>query len=216
MRLTQSVQSFRIRNLSTAPEALCHPRNLYRPKLTRNRFNTATCHGQLPGMAGRPPIIRVKYDNLEVLTALATPHFHTFECFSGAKLSTVFGLSSNSSNTKSRKSVKPTTRFLIGIEYPLQHEIITIAVVLVATSNLPINPPLAVTTLDVAVGALPYHVAPADARRSAPSDRNGWTHIRLHQLILVILRYTCAVAWYTFSCTGTIYSIFRNVLCSAP
>lgn len=51
--------------------------------------------------------------------------------------------------------------------------LLTVAVLLVATANLPIDPLLAEATLDVAVGALPYHVALANARLPAPSGRNG-------------------------------------------
>jgi len=93
-------------------------------KHTRNRFNTATCHGQLPGTVGRPPIIRMKYDNLEPLWVFATPHLQTFEFFSRAKLSTVLGLSSNSSNTKSKKIDKTGYFFLNGKQYPVLLEYI--------------------------------------------------------------------------------------------
>lgn len=39
---------------------LIHEQFLIIKELTRNLFNTATCHGQLPRTAGRPPIILVK------------------------------------------------------------------------------------------------------------------------------------------------------------
>jgi len=139
-------------------------------KCTRNRFNTATCHGQLPGAVGRPPIIRVKYDNLDPLW-VATPHFQMFEFFSGAKLSTALGLSSNSSNTKSRKSIKLATHFSY-LYSMLNWNRFTIAVFFVATANFSMDPSLAEATFNVTIGAFSYHIALANSRLSAPSNHN--------------------------------------------
>lgn len=54
---------------------------------------------------------------------------------------------------------------------------LTIAVLLVAAANLPVDPFLTKTTLDVAVSALSYDVATADTGLSAPSNPGKWTRV---------------------------------------
>lgn len=187
--------------------------NLHPTERTRNRFNTATCHGQLPGVVGRPPMIRVKYDNREPLCEFVTPHFQVFTFFSGLKPSTVLGLSSNSSSTESGRS----TCRLAPITSAIARNSLTVAVFLVAAANLAVDPFLTEATLDVTVSALSYNVATADAGFSAPSNRDKWRRIVCrcgsHK---VFHANTCDVEWCTVSCTATTCSISRNILRGAP